>query len=194
MGSRGTYLVIDALRSEDAGVRNKAMDTLVSLGPAAAPAIPLLIEMLKDSEAAKRSKAADVLKSIGPSAKPAVPALMVALEDTDRPVQCGAAEALSAIGPDAKPAVPALLKLMRGHKKPRNEWLQICAVQALMRMSVETRKLVPDEMIKRIEDMYKTLPSPFERDPTKPRPQPTRKPARSIGHTRNGQKTAMIRV
>ena len=114
---------------------------LLKLGPAAAPAAPLLVaeyrkavladagwppwpaqlgrpaivpvaELLGDPEPRVRTAAAAVLGELGPDAEPAVERLIQRLADADPIVRSLAAEALGKIGPDARPAVPGLVKLL----------------------------------------------------------------------------------
>ncbi|MFH1724305.1 MAG: HEAT repeat domain-containing protein [Elusimicrobiota bacterium] len=93
-----------ALRDEDADVREDAPRALGSIGPAAKVAVPALAEALGDEDARVRRGAAWALGLIGPAAKATVPALAEALRDADWNVREDAARALGRIGPAAEAA------------------------------------------------------------------------------------------
>ena len=59
-------------------VRRAAMDALEILGPAAAPAVPVLVRGLADPDRSTRWSAVRILGGIGPSAGVALPALAAA--------------------------------------------------------------------------------------------------------------------
>ena len=64
------------LGSDDAELRREAFLTLNRLGPAAAPAVPMLISILESStDMPMRGVAATILGHIGVAAQPALPAL-----------------------------------------------------------------------------------------------------------------------
>ena len=67
---------------------------MMTIGPAATPAVEVLIEALKDEEELVRSYAAEAPGKIGPAAAPAVEALRAALADESEEVRRAAAEAL----------------------------------------------------------------------------------------------------
>jgi vesicle coat complex subunit len=99
----------EALTSFSPDVKQRAIDALGDIRPAAVPA---LIQILADPEADSyvKSNAAYALGNIGPAAAEAVPALIQILTDPDpnRYVKGCAAEVLGQIGPAAGEAVPAL--------------------------------------------------------------------------------------
>jgi HEAT repeat protein len=97
----------EALKDQNAEVRQSAADALGRIGPAAADAVPVLVEALKDQNAHVRRSAAKALRGIGPAA---VPALAEALKDQDAEVRQSAADALGGIGPAAVPALAEALK------------------------------------------------------------------------------------
>ncbi len=178
LGAVGAPLVIEAMRMPNKEVRKKAIDIIKWFGVAAEPAVPLLIKALKDSDEDIRREAASALETLGPIAKTAVPALISALNNSLIP--CQAAQALGAIGPAAKPAVPKLVRLMKTRTKPDRDRPQICAAKVLMKMSAETKALVPASMIKRVEEwdalVMSTIPPLRAPDPTKPKPKTKDKP------------------
>ncbi|MFN3650535.1 MAG: HEAT repeat domain-containing protein [Armatimonadota bacterium] len=129
---------IGELAFPGSGRRDRAVGKLISIGPAAVPAlceavvkgglstrwgaaaalaalrdpasVPALTRMLRDREGPLREQAALALGELGdPSA---VPALLQALKRGDRFTRPRAAEALGKIGDPA--AVPALIQAMRG--------------------------------------------------------------------------------
>jgi len=87
--------------------REKVLEALASLGPAAAPALPTAISLLDDVQA--RRAALALLGSIGPASAPSVPRLLEIFEATNDPA---AAEALGMIGRPALAALPKLLALL----------------------------------------------------------------------------------
>jgi HEAT repeat protein len=70
---------VNALDSPDPSIREKAVNVLGRMGPAAAPAVPSLVKLLQDPDISIRKAAARTLGQIGPAAKDAVPALMQTL-------------------------------------------------------------------------------------------------------------------
>jgi HEAT repeat protein len=70
------------------------LEILGQLGPAAAPALPLLREALRDANPEYRWRAAEALGRIGPGARDAAPDLTAALKDPDEAVRRWAAHAL----------------------------------------------------------------------------------------------------
>ena len=175
MGPGGASLVIEALRSPDEKVKKKAIKIVGWLGSPAAPAVPLLTDALKDQNKDISIAAANSLGHLGPLARPAVPALTAALKQKDWLTQCTAATALGEIGPAAKSAVPDLVRMMNSPEPDGNHVLRDCAAEGLMKMSSETRALVPADVIKSIEDgnARRWALSPlFEVDETRPKPKP----------------------
>jgi alpha-tubulin suppressor-like RCC1 family protein len=67
---------------------------LGSMGPRAAPAVPVLIQALESKQEQVRQKAAKALGGIGPDAKPAMAALKKALNDESKAVRYNAKKAL----------------------------------------------------------------------------------------------------
>lgn len=79
IGAAAVPELVKVLSSPDAAVREKAVQVLGRMGPAAAPAAPELIQLLHDPDESVRRAAARTLGQIGPAAKDAVPALMQTL-------------------------------------------------------------------------------------------------------------------
>ncbi len=129
-----------ALQDTDPSVAAQAAEGLRWVGPAAAPAVPLLIRRLKDppSEVFRESAIA-ALGGIGPKAKAAIPLLIKQLNRDQLPLspRRAAVLALGRIGPVAKAAVPSLEKALA------DSGLEADAVAALLRMGKEARKAVP---------------------------------------------------
>jgi HEAT repeat protein len=184
-GPDGAPMVVEALRMKDTEVREKALQVLQVCCPKAEIAVPALTEALKDKNEDIRRDAALALQSRGPAARAAVPALTAALSDKESLVQCYAAQALGTIGPEAKSATPELLRLMKLPIENESAMPQRCAAEALLKMDAETKVLVPDDMIKRVEEWNAQLRSILnwgydEVDETKPKAKKKEKPARSF--------------
>jgi HEAT repeat protein len=105
--------LIEAVISEDWGVRLSAAMALGDIGEAADAAVPTLGNALQDENPSVRSGAAWALGRIGKPAKSAVSALVAALNDESALTRLNAAHALGRIGVDAKAAVPALQQARR---------------------------------------------------------------------------------
>jgi len=97
-------VLIQALKSEDRGVRFEAALSLTFLGPAARPAIPALTLLLKDSETGQW--AADALGAIGGEA---ITELRKAANGTDRTARNNAAAVLGRLGHQGETSASALL-------------------------------------------------------------------------------------
>jgi HEAT repeat protein len=116
-------LLIDRLASErDGQVRLAVLDTLISLGPDAAPAVPALLETLRTDVGGRGEEAAHqdyrsalALAGIG---KPAVEGLVTLLKHKKESVRAEVIMSLGRIGPDAALAVRELIALL-GEKNER---------------------------------------------------------------------------
>ncbi|NLA38283.1 MAG: PBS lyase, partial [Methanomicrobiales archaeon] len=100
---RPTEMLIDDLGSDDAGVRERAADTIVERG---SEAVAPLIAALSLAEGRRRWYVAEILTALGDEA---IPALITALGDET--AQAGAAATLVRIG---RPAVPPLIEMLAG--------------------------------------------------------------------------------
>jgi HEAT repeat protein len=167
LGEPGVPLVIEAMRAKDPRVRKKAIETIGTLGAAAAPAVPLLGEALRDKDQDIRDAAVMALYRLGPVSSRAVPALTAALNDGNS--QCFAALALGEIGSPAKSSAGMLLKLMTQSDK-EGRFALICFARALIKMSPETNALVPADVKAKVADWNRGS-TPYQGDAKKPKPQ-----------------------
>ena len=76
IGPAAVPALIEALRSSDPAVREKALEVLARMGPEAEAAVPELIRLLDDPNPTVRKMTARTLGRIGPAAEAAVPVLM----------------------------------------------------------------------------------------------------------------------
>src|SRR5262245_13179691 len=79
IGAAAVPALVDALRSGDPAMREKALEVLGRIGPDAEAAVPDLVQLLDDPDPAVRKSATRTLGRIGPAAEGAVPALMRSL-------------------------------------------------------------------------------------------------------------------
>ena len=79
IGPPAVPALMQALHSEDAEVRLKAVEVLARMGPDARESVPDLVALLDDPDDRIRKAATRTLGRIGPDAAPAVPALMRSL-------------------------------------------------------------------------------------------------------------------
>jgi HEAT repeat protein len=86
--------------------KDRIVQALGAIGPAAAKTVPLMVKMLKDRSTA--ASAARALGLMGESASAAVPDLTKMLDSPFYQERDAAARALGSIGPKAKPALAAL--------------------------------------------------------------------------------------
>jgi HEAT repeat protein len=90
----------DALRERVEAVHQGAAAALGRIGPAAAPAVPVLARALAEDGLPPRVAAARALGGIGPEARPALPPLVAALVKGEVELRKAAAEALPLIDAD----------------------------------------------------------------------------------------------
>ncbi len=123
--SRGMVEELVALlrSSDNAGLRNAAVETLVRLG---AETVPALISFVTDPDHDVRKFIIDIMGSIGDASF--VPVLIRALDDPDSNVCTAAVENLGKIG-DQRSVGPLLKTLERP-----DVWLQYAALEALGRI------------------------------------------------------------
>lgn len=103
---------IEALKSNDAGLRFTAAWALGEIGEHAVAAVPALIEAFKDEHRNVRWNSLEAVGKIGPGATAAIPALTEILKHPEDTMRWRAAWALGGIGPTAASAVPSLTELL----------------------------------------------------------------------------------
>jgi HEAT repeat protein len=98
--------IAEYVRRAEGKAQSAAVNVLDRLGPAAAPALPVLRDAVGEPDAAVRRAAVEALGRLGPDARPALRAVLDALEDNDAGVRFAALNAREAIerDPDAAPA------------------------------------------------------------------------------------------
>jgi HEAT repeat protein len=139
-GSRVTALA-DLVKDKNIGVRARALEALISLGPNARAATPKLLEAaIKDAADQCRIQALSALKAIGPDAKTILPTLREALKDKYILVRRDAISFLAELGPKAKEAVPDLVAAL---KKAVDKHERIRLVDALGSMGPAAKEALP---------------------------------------------------
>jgi HEAT repeat protein len=124
LGAEAIEGVIELLRASDnAGLRNSAVESLERLG---ADAVEALCAHLGDPDHDLRKFAIDILGSIG--APSCLPLVMRALDDPDSNVRVAAAENLGKLGDQR--ALPRLLQVLDGG----DVWLKFTVLDALARI------------------------------------------------------------
>lgn len=148
MGSGASPFVNDLITVVNGvhdGERLQALAILTSIGPEAAPAVPILIETLDDKQL-MRDRAIGALKAIGPAAAPAIPALIKILHEDNS--TSDAEQALAAIGSDA---VNPLIKAL-GDKTPNCRRLCITALGLIAVASNSTDKEIVPAITRMLQD------------------------------------------
>ena len=136
IGAAAIPPLIDALKSDDNGMRAGAAKALAGMRGGAAPAIPALIANLK-SEDDVRGETAEALGAIGAAA--AQP-LMDSLKSTEPRERAGAAMSLAFIGAEAQESAPVILALAKSDSDPQ---VRIALLGALQKIGVEPGDAVP---------------------------------------------------
>jgi HEAT repeat protein len=123
------------LRDPEQLVRNRAVQCLGNLGPAARPAVAEMLAAFPDEASSQRPPDfAASLSQLGPAI---LPELSGALAHAHPSIRLGAAAALRQMGPPAAGAAPALLPLLRDPVRPvRRE--TVLALMALRDFTPET--------------------------------------------------------
>ncbi len=167
-GTECVPVLVEAMKSEDAGVADAAASYLGLLGRRAKGAVPALAKILTrevEEEAGSghypQTSAAKALRRIGPDAKSAIPALIRALRDPriavpgvgtgekrrgdfDCSTPIAAVEALGSLGPEAKAAIPALIGIVRSSDEDSScASLGQAAILALGQIRPEAGAAVP---------------------------------------------------
>jgi HEAT repeat protein len=128
------------ISDRDVKIRLATLDILEALGPAAAPAAPVVVKALNDPDRFVRWAAARALGKMGAvEAESAVPALTGLLADSDVDLRVAAATALAVYGPSARAAVPALL----GALLSDDSGLRVTAMRALERIGFDGPPALP---------------------------------------------------
>ncbi len=108
--SKQVKVLIDKLQSSDAAIKKTALSDLgLIVGPAAAPAIPLIVKELKNEDINVSQMAAQALGLIG---EPAIPVLLKLLHDESKVVRHRAIWGLGMAGPAAVKALPDLINAL----------------------------------------------------------------------------------
>jgi HEAT repeat protein len=136
LGPKIVPLAINALKDAPAR-RERALQVLLRLGEAAAPATPELVTIIQKGTPQEKSEALFIIGAIGPKADAAVAAAAAALGDADPKVKLAAAYAIGKIGPAAKEALPALTQLAASD----DEMLKLSSVWAMLQLGVMNEEL-----------------------------------------------------
>ena len=136
IGAAAIPPLIEALKSDDSGLRAGAAKALAGMRGEAAPAIPGLIANLK-GEGDVRSETAEALGAIGGAA---VKPLMDSLRAREPRERAGAAISLALIGADAKESAPVIFDLAKTESDPQ---VRIAVLGALQKIGVEPGDAVP---------------------------------------------------
>jgi RNA polymerase sigma factor (sigma-70 family) len=106
-------LLATAVKDDNAGCRQQALEALRAVKPTAKALVPTLAEAVKDKELRVRLKAIDLLAELGPEAKEAVPALVGDFQRSeDSNERLKIIRVLQGMGAAAKAAVPALTEFL----------------------------------------------------------------------------------
>jgi HEAT repeat protein len=135
-------VLVSVLGGTDAAVRQRALQGLHAIGPAASDALPDLVALLRATRepAALRAGAAAVLGRIGRDARLAYPTLHWASEKGDPAVRPAATAALAAV---EKPTVNDLRALITALKKPGPPAWRVNAADALYGLGADADEAVP---------------------------------------------------
>ena len=132
IGAAAIPALIEALKTDDDGLRAGAAKALAGMGAEAGAAIPALIANLKGDDEVRR-EVVEALGAIG-----AVKPLAEALQSADS--RTGAALALAIAGSSAKEAAPAILDLL---KKETDVPTRIALLSALPKIGADPQQAVP---------------------------------------------------
>jgi HEAT repeat protein len=145
---------IRLLQSGSEKDRQAAAEAIVTFGPQAKEAVPVLIRLLQSGSEKDREAAAWAITTFGPEAKKeAVPVLIDILEDLCPKYRAFGATELGNLGPTADSAVPALTRLL----KDDNSEVRYDATEALRAIGAAAKSAVP-ALIPLLQDQgwYKT--------------------------------------
>lgn len=127
--------LVEALRTDDPGLRIGAAQALAPFGPQARAAIPLLINNLADGRDPVREETAAALAAIGTG-----PELAQALTDGDARRRAGAAQALAQMTPPFAPAAASVRHALAGEKDTQ---ARAALLAALPRLGVPPAECIP---------------------------------------------------
>ena len=117
--------------------RHLAADLLRSLGPDAAPAVPLVWQMYPQADPEDQAMLDTVLRAAGPKLDCIVPELIDNLRNTNCPFREECLSLLAAAGPTARAALPCLLEVGR-----QGGSLSLSAALALWELDRQTNAFV----------------------------------------------------
>lgn len=138
-------LIADLSNYKDHGISSpawskarRALETVASLGDAAAPAVPALIQLVDSRD--HRLEAIRALGKIGPAALPAAPALVAQFRDS---AYFGAvSDALASIGPGSVPYLMENLKDLRETDLPTRD-IQAYSLRTLAKIRPPQTQILP---------------------------------------------------
>jgi HEAT repeat protein len=151
IGPAAVTPLLEALKHDDPGIRERAAYALGLLREGAAPAVTALARALNDPEDDVRQWSAWSLGRIGPEATMAVDDLRAALYDPESWVRRNAAESLGKLGPEAEPAIPDLVALV---ERERNGTVSDVAIEALTGFGPTAVDAVPVLVTALDDDFY----------------------------------------
>ncbi|MFN0205332.1 MAG: HEAT repeat domain-containing protein [Planctomycetota bacterium] len=138
---RDTNVLLAYAKSENVGLRRKAVEGLKAMGADAKEAISILTKLVHDdSDAGVRRLSAEALAEMGPLASGAQVNLSKGLFDKDPGVQKACALALGQIGPRAFTSFDSLLKTVRQYKDTE---LQTAAANSAMLILSKVKEDAP---------------------------------------------------
>jgi HEAT repeat protein/tetratricopeptide (TPR) repeat protein len=108
-GSSAVGPLTEALKENDADIRQYALSTLLQMGPEAKPAAAAVARLQNDPNVLIRGIAKQVIAKIEPSAIGDMGVLRAGLKNESKAVKLEAMDRLSRIGPAALPALPELM-------------------------------------------------------------------------------------
>jgi HEAT repeat protein len=103
---------LEELKSDDAFIRDEAIEVLIDAGPAAHAAVPQLEALLEDEQIRVRIRAALALRRIAGQTKPAITTLTEALRDRTAPKRAEMLIQLGQLGPAAASGAPVVVALI----------------------------------------------------------------------------------
>jgi HEAT repeat protein len=145
IGDAARPALIEALKSNDTGLRLGAAKALGEMGARSGDAIPALIENVGHADEELRTEIIETLALIG---KDAVAPLSKSLASPDARLRSGSARALAAIGAAAADAGPALLAQLQAEKENA---VRAAILTALPRVGLPQEQIVPP-LVKALRD------------------------------------------